>query len=98
MINVVIGGERLYKCHVIGFAAFIDGQQPANRFHDVFPIVVKLLKRCPMFNTGVGVSPSHHGGGQSSHTLYALVTRPLSGSMKCSRCDGVADAASITPA
>ena len=34
----------------------------------------------------------------SSQTLYAAVTLPRCGSMKCRRCDGVADDASMTPA
>ena len=98
MIDVLIGCHGLHQRDVIRFPAFIYRQQPADRLNEVFAVVVQLLERCPMFGASVGVSPSHHGGGQSSHTLYALVTRPRSGSMKCKRCDGVADAASMTPA
>ena len=98
MINVLIGGDGLHQRDVIRFPTFIDRQQPTDRLDKVFAIVLKLVKRCPMFGACVSVSPSHHSGSQSSHTLYALVTRPRSGSMKCKRCDGVADAASMTPA
>lgn len=98
VVDVFIRCVRLRKRHMVGFAAVTDRHKPAARLNQVFAVVVQVLDRCPPIRAGVRVGPYHDNSSQSSHTLYAAVTLPRSGSMKCSRCDGVAEAASITPA
>lgn len=85
VVDLVIWCQRLCKCDVVNFASVIWWQQPADGFDNVFAVVLEFVNGCPMLEPCVGVGPLDDYGCQSSHTLYAAVTRPRSGSMKCRR-------------